>query len=386
MSNLSLDMDLPLELRAGFPNSSSSSESLRVLDEVKACVHSVAFVATGLFTYLITVTVFGSPVLRQNTRYILLCQHCACISGFNVAGAVLHSLRSLHWLTTRLTCWILFDLQVVMARGLTMTLTLMCMCTCLSICQPLRYPVLIRRSFCGVLLLTWLLALVNPVVFTILACIHQPWDYVIGLDTKCSTALESQACIISALVLLTLMVLLIIGSYLLIYLEGHRAGHFSRSNSKGRCTILIHSLQMTLHILPKVIIITRLQQTLPVAVATFLVFSIAQSLSPVVYGLRSKELQEELPRFLPQCLQGWVTGGSTTRLDNASTGNITSSGTLASRDSAASTDTSTSTCPANSTMSGIVTESEWDERDKPESVDSESEMQRGNGSDQEDVV
>ncbi|KAI4897694.1 hypothetical protein NFI96_015719, partial [Prochilodus magdalenae] len=339
---------------------------------------------TGFFTYLITVAVFRSFELRQNPRYILLCQHCACISGFNMAGAVLHCLRSLRWPTTRLTCWILFDLQVVMARGLTMTLTLMCMCTCLSICQPLRFPALIRRSFCWVLLLTWLLALVNPLVFTILACIQQPWDYVIGVDTKCSTALESKACIISALLLLILMVLLIIGSYLLIYLEGRRAGHFSQSNSKGRRTILIHSLQMSLHILPAIIIIARLQQILPVAVATFLVYSIAQSLSPVVYGLRCQELQEELPRFIPQCLRGCV--GSSANLEITSTGTITSSGTATSTGSSASSDTITCTCPVSSTVSGLVTESEWKEKDKLDFVSGESKTQDLNGGDQEDAV
>ncbi|XP_066511370.1 probable G-protein coupled receptor 148 [Hoplias malabaricus] len=306
MSNLTRAMDLPSELQTGLQNSSSSLENLQVLDSVKACVHSMAFMVTGLFTYLITVTVLGSPGLRQNPRYVLLCQHCVCISVFNISGAVLHCLRSLRWNVARITCWILFDLQVVMARSLIMTLTLMCLCTCLAICQPFQYPILIRRSFLWIMLLIWLLALVNPVVFTVMACTHQPWEYVIGLDAKCSTALEGKACITSSLLLLVVIVLLIISSYLLIYLEGRRAGHFSQSNSKGRQTILIHSLQMSFQILPAVIIITRLQQTLAVALATFLVFSIAQSLSPVVYGLRCRELQEELPRFLPHCLRGWI--------------------------------------------------------------------------------
>lgn len=268
-----------------------------------------------------------------------------------------------------------------MARGLTLTLTLMCMCTCLSICMPLHYPVLIHRSFCWIMPLLWLLTVVNPVVFTILACTQQPWDFVIGLDTECSTALEGKACIISALVLLILMAVLIFGSYLLIYLKGHQAGHFSQSNSKGRRTILIHTLQMSFHILPAIIIVARLQQTLAVAMATFLIFSIAQSLSPVVYGLRCKELQDELPRFFPQCLRGCVSASPTTSMDNESIRTITSSETATSTGSAASSGNSASTCPAGSIVSCLVTENDLEEKDKHDGFEIHA-----TGSDQEDAV
>lgn len=279
----------------------NSSGNQPLLDMVKACVHSVMFVATGVFTYVITVTVRGSPHLRRNAHYLLLLQHCICLTGFNATGGVLHGLRALRLPVARLACWILFDLQVVMARGLVFTLTLMCVCTCLSVRCPLRYEALVCTLYRWVIFVMWTLALINPVVFTALACAQHPWRYVISPDVECSTVLEGKACIISALLLLFLMVLLIFSSYILIYLEGHRAGHFSQSNSKGRRTILIHMLQISLHIFPSFIIISRVHQVLVVAVITFLIFSISQFLSPVVYGLRCKQLNEELPRFFPRC-------------------------------------------------------------------------------------
>uniref|UniRef100_A0A672MLX9 G-protein coupled receptors family 1 profile domain-containing protein n=1 Tax=Sinocyclocheilus grahami TaxID=75366 RepID=A0A672MLX9_SINGR len=263
--------------------------------EILPDINFQIFIFWDLFTCLIIATVRNNQQLHQNPRYILLCQHCICVTGFNIMGAVVHALRSLRWPVSRITCWILFDLQVVMARGLMITLTLMSISTCLSICMPLRYPILVQRFYRWVALVACILSLLNPVVFTIRACVSFPWDYMVGLDTECSTALEGTACIASALVLLLF--------YVAIYLEGRRAGHFTRSNSKGRRTILIHSLQMSLHILPSLIIISRHQEALPIAVSIFILFSFAQSLSPVVFGLRCKELYKDMPQFLP-CFWG----------------------------------------------------------------------------------
>lgn len=284
----------------------NSSDNQRFLDTVKACVHTGMSVAIGIFMYVIWVTVHGSAHLRSNAHYLLLLQHCICLTGFNTVGGVLHGLRALRLPVTRLACWILFDLQVVMGRGLTLTLTLMCMCTCLSVCCPLHYEPLVRSLYRWVILVTWILALINPVVFTVLACMQQSWSYVIAPDAECSTALESKACIISALLLLFLIVLLILSSYILICLEGHHAGHFSQSNSKGRRTILIHMLQISLHILPTFIFISRVHRTVTTETITFLIFSISQVFSPIIYGLRCKELNKEIPRFFPHCFSEHV--------------------------------------------------------------------------------
>lgn len=334
----------------------NSSDNQRLLDVVKACVHSGMFVAIGMFTYVIAVTVYGSPHLRRNAHYHLLLQHCGCLTGFNAAGGVIHGLRGLRLPITRLTCWILFDLQVVMARVLVFTLTLMCMCTCLSVCCPLRYEVLVRTLYRWVVLMIWILALINPVVFTVLACVQQPWHYVIAPDTECSTALEGKACIISALLLLTIMVLLIFSSYILICLEGHHTGHFSQSNSKGRRTILIHMLQISLHILPAFIIISRMHQVLIIAIISFLIFSISQLLSPFIYGLRCKELNKEIPRFFPRYFKQDMTlepGMSVEQRGSPET--ITSTSGVVN---------STRTSNSTGTVTVHMSDSEWDDKNK----------------------
>ncbi|XP_058274306.1 olfactory receptor 4N2-like [Hemibagrus wyckioides] len=272
-------------------------------------------VAVGVFTYVIMVTVRGSLHLRHNVHYRLLLQHCFCLMGFNAAGSAIHGIRSLRLPATRLTCWILFDLQVVMGRGITLTLTLMCMCTCLSVCRPLHYRTLVRSLYRWMMLAAWILALINPLVFTVVAFAQNPWSYLLSPDSQCPTALEGEVCIISALLLLFLMTLLIFISYVLICLEAHYAGHFSESNTKGRLTILVHVLQISLHVVPAFIIISRLQQELIVEIVTFLIFSISQVLSPVIYGLRCKELNMEILRLFPGCCSQCVTQESSVSVE-----------------------------------------------------------------------
>ncbi len=325
--------------------SSNQANSNRLLETIKAFVHFGAFIVTGLFTCLIIVTVRHNQELHQNLRYVLLCQHCICVTGFTL-WAQLYTLSQ---------PYVGQSLESPVGSSLTaggdgtrfddhphtdvhQHLSVHLHATSL----PHSGPALVR----WVTLVACILALLNPVVFTVLACVRFPWDYVVGLDTKCSTALEGTACIASALALLLLLVLLIIISYMAIYLEGRRAGHFTRSNSKGRHTILIHSLQMSLHILPSVIIISRHQEALPVAVSIFILFSFAQSLSPVVFGLRCKELYKDMPQFLP-CF--WGNCGSCGHIGSMES---TSTGT------AASIETTASTCMATSTPSAITTEHE----------------------------
>ncbi|KAI7810206.1 putative olfactory receptor 2T2-like [Triplophysa rosa] len=296
-----------------------------------------AFIVTVFFTCLIIVVVQNSSELRENPRYALLCLHCMCVSGFNIMGAVVHSLRSLCWPVSRIVCWILFDLQVVMARGLMITLMLMSVTTCLSICLPLHYPALVQSYRHWVTLPSCAFALFNPVVFTVLACVRYPWDYVIGLDTECSTALEGTACIVSALTQLSVLRYDDYVHHVAIYLEGRRVGHFTPSNGKGCCTILIHCLE-----------------SLAVTLPLYIVFCSAQSLSPVVFGLCFKELSMKMPHLLP-CTQG-ICGyiGST---DNRSFGTVTSAGT------GACIEMNASACVATGTLFAVISKYEEEQKE-----------------------
>uniref|UniRef100_A0A3B3SMV4 G-protein coupled receptors family 1 profile domain-containing protein n=1 Tax=Paramormyrops kingsleyae TaxID=1676925 RepID=A0A3B3SMV4_9TELE len=277
--------------------SSSLEQNVRLLDKVKAGIHWGSFITTTVFSYMVVTIVHRTPRLRNKLHYVLLCQHCFCISGFNVTGALLHTMLSLHMAMPRIVCWLLFGSQVALARGLMLTLTLMALNICLCVCWPLRYREIVHTVKNKAIMGAWLLALLSPVVFTGMACAEAQEGYLTELDPACHTPMEGWASLLSAAVLLGLLTLLIMLSYVLIYKEGRRVGHFSDANSRGCRTILIHGLQISLHILPGMLIIARLRLGLVGALVVFVVFSLAQSVSPVVYGLRCQEIRTQLPRL-----------------------------------------------------------------------------------------
>ncbi|GAA6102040.1 uncharacterized protein LOC113638505 [Tachysurus ichikawai] len=278
-----------------------------LLDMVKACVHAVVLLVVAVLTYVILVTIRGSLYLRHKVHYHLLLQHCICLTVFNAVGSVIHAIRSLHLPVTRLTCWILFDLQVVFGGGITFSLTLMCMCMCLAVCSPLQYEPLVNSYYFFLIIFAWILALINPLVYTVLAFVQKPWHYVISPDEKCPTALGGTGFSISVLLFLNIMVMLIFGSYFLICLEGHQFGHFSWCNRRARRTILTHMLQISLYLVPTYIIISCMHLEIAGEIVNFLIFSMSQVLSPVIYGLQREEFRMEIPHLIPNCCYECVT-------------------------------------------------------------------------------
>ncbi|KAK3519639.1 hypothetical protein QTP86_002957, partial [Hemibagrus guttatus] len=327
-------------LQMGIMNSSSDNHYF--LEVVKACVHSAMFVAMCVFMYVIKVMVHGSLHLHHEVHHCLLLQHCICLMGFNLVGSVIHSIRSLHFPARRLTCWILFDLQMMMGSGITLTLTLMCMCMCLSVCFPLHYKMLVSILHHWMTLAAWVLALYTPLVFTVVAFAQEPWHYLLSPDSECTTALEGKGLTVSSFLLLFIMMLLIFLSYVLICLKGHHA---------GLLTILVHVLQIGLSIVTAFTVIFCMQQAHG-EIITFLIFSISQVLGPVIYSLRCKELDEEMPQLFPRCCNRCVTQESSVSVEQRG-----SPGTLR-HPSVAVISTGTSHCTSSITAHVSVHESD----------------------------
>ncbi|MBN3326781.1 ZBT38 protein, partial [Atractosteus spatula] len=229
---------------------------------MKTYVHLLAFIFTFVFSYCIMQAIRKEAALRNQVRYILLCHHLVCVVAFFGVGILFHGLRMFRVAVPRIVCWIIFDIQVTLGRGIILTLTLMALNTCLSVCAPLRYLSIIHSLKGKVIIITWILATLNPVWSTIQASCTVQLTYLTERDPTCPTALHGTDSRIAAIVFLALLSLLIIVSYCLIYREGKRAGHFSRSNIRGRKTILIHSLQMSLHIIPTFIILATVRKPL----------------------------------------------------------------------------------------------------------------------------
>ncbi|XP_043926991.1 uncharacterized protein LOC122801593 [Protopterus annectens] len=276
-------------------NASSDSSDQLIISRVKATTNLIAFITTTTFMCLIVQTVWQHLDLRKEIRHMLLCHHLICIAVYFGLGFLFYGIRTLKLNAPVLLCWITFAVQTAFGRGILLTLTLMAVNTCITICWPLRYLSFVHAVGRKVMALLWFLAVINPIWSTIYELQESHPGYVYERDPSCPTSLGRLAPRIGGGIFIFTLVIIIGLSYCFIYREGKQSGHFNHSNIRARRTILIHTLQLSFHIIPVFILIVARKRLSPTSeIASYIIFSVAQSLSPVIYGFRCKEIRNKM--------------------------------------------------------------------------------------------
>ncbi|XP_056420465.1 uncharacterized protein LOC130361461 [Hyla sarda] len=273
----------------------TTNDSSRIIQTVKASFFLLDFLICCIFTILITQTVWRDSVLKKEVRYFFLCHHLVCLTLFFGLGTIFSYLRSFQVNAPALVCWIIFAVQITIGRAVLLTLVLMALNTCIAVCWPLKYLQFAHSVKSKLMVCLWIIALLDPVVSLILEGIHKGHHFIIQMDPSCPTTLSSTLSRILGIIFIIILVLVILISYIIMFREGKRAGHFTKSNQQARRTILIHGLQTALHIFPTLINIWigGKEEHIILDLINFLIFSLAQCLSPVVYGLRCSELRHK---------------------------------------------------------------------------------------------
>ncbi|XP_040204745.1 odorant receptor 131-2-like [Rana temporaria] len=268
----------------------------------KATFYLLDFLVCCFFTILITQTIWRDSALKKEVRFFLLCQHFMCLTFFFLTGTIFYFLRALRVNAPAIVCWIIFAVQITIGRGVLISLALMALNTCIAICWPLHYEAFAHSVKRKIVACLWIISLFDPTISVIYEIIAKGPKHSVQLDPSCPTTLSGLLPRVAGIVFLIILVSLIIGSYVAIYREGKRAGHFTKNNKNARRTIFIHGLQTALHIIPTFLVIAlRKENTLHLMLdlVSFIIFSFAQCASPIVYGLRCKELRDKfLERYL----------------------------------------------------------------------------------------
>ncbi|KAM8953205.1 odorant receptor 131-2-like [Pelodytes ibericus] len=277
-------------------NSTNTSSSRQIENTVKACVYLVDFLICSTFTIMIMQTVLKESVLKKEVRFFILCHHLWCLTLFFGFGTVFTGIRAFMFNVPVLACWIIFAVQITIGRGLLMTLVLMALNTCIAVCWPLRYLAFVHSMKLKVIVCIWLIALLDPVVSVIYESIVNSQKFILSLDPTCPSSMTSLASRIVGIIFIIIVVSIILVSYILLFREGKRSGHFNSSNYHARRTIIIHGVQIALHIVPTFVTISiggKLNYII-LDLTSFIIFSFAQCFSPFVYGLRCPELRNRL--------------------------------------------------------------------------------------------
>nr|DBA25881.1 TPA: hypothetical protein GDO54_010218 [Pyxicephalus adspersus] len=276
-------------------NTTNTTPSL-VPNFVKATFYFLDFLICCVFTILITQTIWRDSVLKKEVRFFLLCHHLICLTLFFLIGTVFTFLRAIQANAPAIVCWIIFAVQISIGRGVLITLALMALNICIAVCWPLKYLVFVQSVKRKIVAGLWIISVFDPAISVLYEFIEKGLKHSVHRDPSCPTTLSgiiSRAC---GIVFIIILLCLITVSYIFMFREGKRAGHFTNSNNQARRTILIHGLQTTLHIIPTflTILLGGTNESPLLDLVSFTIFSFAQCASPIVYGLRCKELRDKL--------------------------------------------------------------------------------------------
>ncbi|KAM5165106.1 uncharacterized protein ACMZJ9_007530 [Mantella aurantiaca] len=281
---------------------------------IKASFYLLDFVICCVFTILITQTIWRDNVLKKEVRFFLLCYHLMCLTLFFMIGTVFSFLRALQANAPAIVCWIIFAVQISVGRAVLITLALMALNTCIAVCWPLNYLGFVHSVKGKIVVFLWILSSSDPTISVLYEIINTGIKYSVQRDPSCPTTLSGLVSRVAGVIFVIVIASLIIGSYIFIFREGKRAGHFTHSNKQARRTIFIHGLQIALHIIPTFLTIALYeikQEKLVLDLICFIIFSFGQCASPIVYGLRCKELRDKFTkRFLCHVKQESVTNGT----------------------------------------------------------------------------
>ncbi|XP_078729553.1 olfactory receptor 51F2-like [Lampetra fluviatilis] len=272
-------------------------------------MHSTMWLLSVAFASLVLYLMLKSRSLRQKLRFFLLMSLIISQVIFNSIQVVFYILLLCQYQLSRAMCAVYFLILFSTLNNELFSVMAMSVDRYVAICWSLRYnEICSTEKYWKIIVGVVGLSIVWPGL-RLMNNLLQKNSSELNSPVACSLDVMdppgAMGDLVTALILgpIVMAILINFGCYCCIYLEGKRSGNLDMANKRARKTVMYHLMQISFFVMPMFLYYIEnafLIMTSPVVQNLMLfqtvVFGVAQGLSPIVYGLRARELRETLLR------------------------------------------------------------------------------------------
>ncbi|KAM5165611.1 putative G-protein coupled receptor 148 [Mantella aurantiaca] len=288
------------------------SQSLLVLRMFLIPV-AVCSIVTLLINPMILFTILMKDKLRMETRYILLANVMISDLIFLLFNNLISACNAIRWIIHRLLCFTMIVFSFAAYTSCVLTFTVMVIDTYIAICFPLHYYTLLSvQRTRKILSAIWIFSLIFPLsVFVLFESFYsdlkESQNVCLLLYFGPQDKRNNLVTIVCSFAIFFLMVcsVMITYFYIRLYRMTIQSGIWVNRFSRARITLLTHSILLCLYIVPAFILTVEIimfkNNMIGMDVRMWIsasnngvIMVMPRALSPVLYGLRYREISTSL--------------------------------------------------------------------------------------------